>query len=204
MASTNRRTGYTIGGLVAVALLFQFFFRYQYEHLAGGQVMRIDRVTGSSCYMPCIPPTPGPTPSPPNYLNSGADYKRESDNQDQEAISLAKETATADQVVEPGSKYSWSATTTDDDGKVALATIAKYGNAWATPDPSDTNGWDRAFMTTPPPVTSASFQTKLVCYCDSKGSGWRWEVHTDTRAVYYANDNADLAKKYDLKPDATP
>jgi hypothetical protein len=39
---------------------------------------------------------------------------------------------------------------------------------------------------------------RLVCYCSAKGIGWRWEVHTDTYAVYSVNDNADLMKKYGI------
>jgi hypothetical protein len=51
----------------------------------------------------------------------------------------------------------------------------------------------------PPSLRSASFQTKLVCYCTTKGSGWRWEVHVDTGEIFYVNDNADLLKKYGIK-----
>jgi len=161
---------YALGGLVLVALAFQFFFRYEYVHLAGGHVMRIDRVTSTSCNMPC---SPAPAATSPDSDAAVADYGRQSDDEDQEAISIAQATPTASNVVANGGpNYKWSS-------QQAIPFTAK-----SIPDIS---------------VGTPAFHTRLVCYCDPKGGGWRWEVHTDTRAAYFANDNADLLKKYDLK-----
>ena len=51
-------------GIVAVALIFQLFFRYQYFSEGYG-LYRIDRLTGQGCRFPnqCYPP-PAPTPTP--------------------------------------------------------------------------------------------------------------------------------------------
>ena len=38
--------------------------------------------------------------------------------------------------------------------------------------------------------------TYVVCLCDARGTGWRWEVHLNTGEVYYVNDNANLSVKY--------
>lgn len=54
----NARAWYAIGLAAAVILAFQFFWRYQYVHLVGLRVMRIDRLTGQSCVMPCAAPSP--------------------------------------------------------------------------------------------------------------------------------------------------
>jgi hypothetical protein len=52
MKNVVQQRWYIIGGTVAAMILFQLFFRYQYLHLAGARVMRIDRLTGRSCYEP--------------------------------------------------------------------------------------------------------------------------------------------------------
>jgi len=51
-------------GLIAVALVFQLFFRYQYVRLSDS-VLRVDRLTAQSCYMPCVPASPTPMPTNP-------------------------------------------------------------------------------------------------------------------------------------------
>jgi hypothetical protein len=200
----TRNVWFSIGGLLIAAVLFQVFLHYEYIHLAGGSVMRIDRLTGTSCYMPC---TPKPTPSPFD-LNAAADYLRESDRQDQQAILLAKATSTAAKLVATvGPGYAWTARTTDGDGLRTLQIIAEGRVLPGHADPL------ADFGPTPPSqdevrawretrridVHSPSFETKLVCYCNTKRAGWRWEVHTDTREVFYVNDNSDLMKKYGIR-----
>lgn len=46
---------YSVGGLILVAAMFQLFLRYQYIHTVGVRITRIDRLTGSSCELPCKP-----------------------------------------------------------------------------------------------------------------------------------------------------
>jgi len=48
----NQRYIYWISGALALALVFQLFFRYQYLH-SGVVILRVDRLTGASCTMPC-------------------------------------------------------------------------------------------------------------------------------------------------------
>lgn len=61
------RRAWLVAAAVAVAaiVVYQFLIRYQYEHLAGGRVVRFDRLTGLSCDVtsypmnvpnPCTPP----------------------------------------------------------------------------------------------------------------------------------------------------
>jgi len=60
-ARMNTANKWVVGGLAVAALLaFQIFVRYQYVHLVGVRVMRIDRLTSTSCYMPCPDPTSSP------------------------------------------------------------------------------------------------------------------------------------------------
>jgi hypothetical protein len=61
MKNVVQQRWYILGGVVVAAILFQLFFRYQYVHLAGAEVMRIDRLTGRSCYEPCIQPRAVPS-----------------------------------------------------------------------------------------------------------------------------------------------
>jgi hypothetical protein len=185
----RRNTWYFVGGIVAAALVFQLFFHYQYVHLAGGDVMRIDRLTGSSCDMPCVPtPTPTSPPPPPTPRPfDSASYTVESDRQNERAIALAKATVSAANIIlRAGPGYTWTAATTDPEGVYTVDVIAQGEKLNST--------------FTPPDLHSASFETKLVCYCTRKGFGWRWEVHVDDGEVFYVNDNADLMKKYDITP----
>jgi hypothetical protein len=179
-----RVVAWIVGVVVAIAL-GQMFVRYDYVHLAGGHVMRIDRLASTSCYMPCLPPTPAPTATPFDPVAASEQYVRESEEQDQDAILLAKAAVTPQ--YSGGQDWEWTATTTDANGRSALAKIARGLDPWSS-------------QPTPPPITSASFQTKLVCHCAMQGKlqgiGNRWEVHTDTRTVYLIDDNADLSKKY--------
>jgi hypothetical protein len=170
-----------IGAVIGVVILLQLFGRYSYTNYHRVALERIDRLTGGVCRLPCIPPTPMPPPTPFDASAAADEYKNESEQQDQDAILLAKAASTAAGMQSDDSKYAWSA-------KLASEEQVRQGGfiAWAT--------------TTPPPANSANFATRLVCYCDSKGSGWQWEVHIDTNAVYYINDNADLMKKYGLTP----
>ncbi len=43
-------------GVVLSAAIFQLFFRYEYIHTMGNWVIRVDRLTGATCYLPCAKP----------------------------------------------------------------------------------------------------------------------------------------------------
>lgn len=197
------KTWYAVSAIVVALAAFQLFLHYQYVHLSGGYVMRIDRLTGTSCIMPCVPsppPAPTPTPTPFNGYQSAENYTLESERQDERAIVLAKGTSIAASIVATaGGGYTWTAETTDFSGSIFLdqAAKGKYQTNPLLPSVSldDAKEWKED---PPPSLHSASFQTKLVCYCTAKGFGWRWEVHVDNGEVFYVNDNADLLKKYDL------
>jgi hypothetical protein len=189
-----RQIYYWIAAVVGILAVFQFFLRYQYEHLAGGIVMRIDRLTATSCYMPCVPPakaaeSPSPTPFDPDAAE--ASFVHTDEMQNQNAILLAKNTEQGRQVDQqyPNNGYSWTAATTDSLGRGYDVDIARHKNPFS--------GDSFADLDIRPDTGAASFQTKLVCYCnDVKGVGWNWEVHTDSGSVYFVDDNADLMKKY--------
>jgi hypothetical protein len=163
---------------VAIILVFQFFFRYQYIHTVGIEVLRVDRLTGASCVLPCLPPTPTPVPTvkptpPPHYLS----------NEDQRAIAYAKAHNTSDL------RYSASYFNKDpDDFKWSVS--GRYKN----------DGTPQSFDAYVSSVSSTAYPVRLVCFCDSKDWGWRWEVHLDTGEVYDVGDNADLRLKYGIKP----
>ena len=45
---------YALAGLLAVTLVFQSFFRYEYVTTRSGHVIRIDRLKATACVMPCL------------------------------------------------------------------------------------------------------------------------------------------------------
>ncbi len=202
------QTRNVVAGGVALALVFQFFLRYEYVHLAGGRVMRIDRATGSSCFMPCTPPPPAPTPTPYDPKVAIDDFLRADEEQDQDAILLVKATAksptgtsVADLVRSTGPQFAWTAQPANSNDAAYVSALKNSQSlpalSFATPTPGSTLPPPPP-LGTPTPINLPHFQTRLACYCDPKGDGWRWEVHVDTRAVYYVNDNADLMRKYGL------
>jgi hypothetical protein len=71
--SSENRGWYIFGAVLFAGLLFQFFFRYQYVHLAGNVVMRIDRITGTSCNEPCADPEPKKEVTPPSQSSVDAE-----------------------------------------------------------------------------------------------------------------------------------
>ncbi len=224
----KNRSWYAVSVVAAIAI-FQFFLRYQYEHLAGGSVMRIDRLTASSCYMPCLPaPAPAPTEAPTSSDESAAyaGFVRIAEDQDQLAINTAKNTPEAANLMAiSAGRYSWTAKPADPLDQVVLNCARQKSGLVSLlprnfvgtecnevirvskrPNPYDPNPYDALIPNrarpgaglSPPNPGTALFQTKLVCYCDAKGFGWSWEVHTDTGKVFFVNDNADLMKKYGI------
>jgi hypothetical protein len=160
-----------IAGLLLIGAVFQLFLRYQYLHTAGLAVMRIDRVTGSSCYMPCVPFRTGTVPPilgpskvdfHPNFFDENSPEAEALANED--AISLVKAMPDAREVIagaKPDSKWS------------SVSANLGAGNPY-----SDSN------------------RVRLVRYADADGNGFYWEVHLDTRRVYFVNDDDALSARY--------
>ena len=190
-----------VGALIVVAAGFQLFFRYAYIG-SGPIVIRIDRVTGASCFMPCRPtpaPSPSPAPSPPTYAED-----------DQRAIALAQRqtTAIAIEAQHADDGYEWTAKGryTSDYARVASPEPNVFDSdapTEATPSVPRPYGWitptpePNPFLATDAPTGPASI--RVVCFCSKTGFGWRWEVHLYTREVYEINGNRDLMQRYRLQ-----
>jgi hypothetical protein len=163
---------YATAALVLAGIAFQVFLRYTYVKQNAYVTWRVDRVTGASCVLPCEG-TPSPTAQP--SVDSAvlkAQYEEKVDIVKQRAIALAKPAASV--IVYSHPDYTWR---TEGIDFGAVAAEATGFSPDSKPDP-----------------------VRLVCYCNAKGFGWRWEVHTDTREVFSVNDNTDLMKKYGIKP----
>lgn len=194
----NQRTLFYVIGTLAILIVGQMFFRYAYISDKNARVLRVDRLTGSSCYLPCIPPTPTPiptatpTPIPRNY-----------DLEDQQAIQKVKSYvgpyffSTLNYAGRDSRDFKWSV-----DGR-----YTNEGAEQSTFDPyaafvhfSPPPGIQPVVGSTEPPGPAAerAYPVRLVCYCDSKGWGVRWEVHLDTGDVFTVGDNATLMKKYGI------
>lgn len=170
----KNRPWYVVGSLFAAAFVFQFFLRYDYVHLAEGRVMRIDRLTASSCYMPCLPPkpTPMPTETPkPTPVPTRAPIAYDI----VDARIIDKMLHNASLYYPPSSQgYVW--------------------RIWGhfTPD-----GF-RGPMSNPDPFTTP---VRVVCYCNSKWTGWYWEStpaspYTLTTSEIEITGNTVLEQKY--------
>jgi hypothetical protein len=185
----NNRVWYVLGALLVAAVLFQVFFRYDYIHVDSARIVRVDRLTQASCDMPCLPP---PTAPPYDAVDS---YYRLDDafsKRNEDAVSIAKATERGQALLVnygAGEKYTW---TTRFDPEVSEFDLLKK--------PVE-NGFDLSKGEYEILMTAASDKSPvLICYCNSKGWGWRWEVHVDTRRAYSVEDDADLSKKYGITP----
>jgi hypothetical protein len=75
----DRRLWYPVLIAIGAAIIFQLFFRYSYIHTVGVRVVRVDRLTGTSCELPCNSQAPESEPSGPNQTEIDAriiDYMR--------------------------------------------------------------------------------------------------------------------------------
>jgi hypothetical protein len=207
------QTARVLVALIAVALAFQLFFRYQYIGTAP-IVMRVDRVTGASCFMPCRPtpvPSPKAAPIPPNYAED-----------DQRAIALAQRqpSAIAIEAQYANSGYEWTTEGRYTSDYVYVRSpqpnvfdaptdckpnqnpfLADCNPVSATPDIPRPYGWTTP---SPEPTNEPPAPVRVVCLCSRKGFGWRWEVHLDTREVYEVDGNRDLEERYGLHSMPTP
>jgi hypothetical protein len=189
----SRRTWYTVGGAVVAVLFFQLFIHYQYIHLAGGDVMRIDRLTGSSCHMPCLP-TPSPTPAPPPTPVPTPPPKPPQNYtlEDARAIEQVKDRgAGVSGIVYRHSQDSEWLVAGRYDNEGTPQGYPYYSGQHRTPNPSYDN--------------THAYPVRLVCYClATKKMGWYWEYHLDTGEVFTVTGNRTLELVYGFPPPTTP
>lgn len=171
---------------LSCAIVYQLFFRYEYYHYQGN-VGRIDKLTGAMCVMPCVPqPVPTDT-APPSPLPSAA-FNALFDLNVQRAIRLAQGAQNARSLLSEHPGDLWRNETPNPTVVVGLTQSQVDQVMGATP------GW-------PGPATEAPLPTTfLICLCNVKGIGFRWEAHTDTGEVFYVDDNAELMHKYGITP----
>jgi hypothetical protein len=151
--TSNRRGLYIFGAVVLAGAVFQLFFRYEYIHLSGAGVMRVDRLTKASCVLPCTEdPTPEPTPSEANSSS-------ERINTDAKIINRQREV------------YRLTYNDTNSDWKI----IGHYA-ADGTEDPSDSKATPDSGGTD----TTKTYPVRVVCYCDKNNTGYYYEVTSTT------------------------
>jgi hypothetical protein len=153
-------------GLIVLAIIFQLFLRYQYVQGGPAHVRRIDRLTGTSRFSPCLPPIYARPPSP-----------RDLRLDDHRAIQLVK-------------NYVGATFSTPAFGMYNLSTyrwliLGRYPGS-CVEGPSQNvldeivNG--RSYR------LPAGYSVRLVCYCSPKRDGWRYQVYLDTGQVLYIED----------------
>ncbi len=187
----DRRFAWAAGGLgIALAVLaaFQLFLRYEYVS-GGDRVTRIDRLTGASCQLPCTPAPPTPKPTPFDRAAALRQFDGAFAEQTQAAISAAQAYGQSIAETEGGADWKWGMDSINDPSLATRARDAR--NAVAT---------DRAV----PADALQQTAVRLVCFCDDRGSGYRWEVNTLSDRVSFVNDNADLTKRYHLGTSDVP
>lgn len=166
----------SVAAIVVLALAYFIAFRFQYIHVEGYRVMRVDHLTGETCEVGV------------NTLTNQNGCDAPSEEQKQSlAISLAKDDATS-RGIAPGeaTAYLWEA---DDALAAATAANSANGDDDASPIPAMANVNEDTFA-----------DVYIVCYCDAKNDGWRWEVHIPTRQALYVSSDKVLSARYGLKP----
>lgn len=149
--SSNSKGWAVAGGIAALAIIFQVFFRYEYLHLEGGRIDRIDRLTQQVCTMGANP-----------LLVSNACTEATEQQKEDYAISLAQAAGSTGVVTDDQVWRADLASTQVSDG----STVAD--------------------------------DTYLICHCDPKGTGWRWEVRLSTKEAISVTKDSPLSKRYGL------
>lgn len=168
------------GIVIAVILVYQLFFRYQYIERSYG-ITRIDRLSGTSCRLPCTPTpaTPEPTPFRP-------------ETEDAAAIELAKAASGASYLESLHPDYEWY---------VIEITNSTADRVYSYYDPEK-----KQFTTTPDPESTDDYRdirTRLICLCNKKAWGYHWEVDMQNSAVYRVEGNGTLEAKWGFTTSAT-
>lgn len=206
----SRRRWYTIGGAAVAALFFQVFVHYQYVHLAGGYVMRIDRLTGSSCYMPCVS-TPAPTNAPPQPTASTGNNLWGGTSASQRGGTSILSGA-LDGQTSPAPQATSVSFTASDNSAIQIArtfgeaasyyerlhpdwewtVITRYSNDYAD---YDTAAVDPKAGEAP----ERGYPIREVCYCTTHDLGYYYEVHLDSDRVFTILGNKTLEVRYRVR-----
>jgi hypothetical protein len=170
-----------LGAVLAAAVLFHWFFRYQYVE-AGTRVMRIDRLTGASCLMPCHRLiTALTTPSPGSEVETDAqlvDYMR----------------------------TTYGLSHQEDEGE-EWRVIGHFDND-GNPEPGFTakqlDEMQKGLLTPPPQTT---YSVRVVCFCDGQNVGDYYEVRPTEYGSFSAMEisgNSVLEQKYEISTASSP
>lgn len=183
MKPTKRIWQFVIG-LAVVALGYQLFFRYSYTPI-GNTSMRLDRLTGTLCIMPCYTSASARS-NAVAQATYDASVEQVSEQIDQRAISIAQQSPEAamfqpppspDGVPMPPLPVHWAVDTSF--------------NPMPPPPPTDPSQDTTRYV-----LQSPGFQTRLVCATAPSGKEWCWEVHVDTGDAIFVNNSSYLKQKY--------
>jgi hypothetical protein len=155
-----------IVGLIVLGIIFQLFFRYQYLQDGRAHVIRIDRLTRTSRYLPCLPPAFAAPPSPHDIAL-----------EDQRAVQLVKLYARPSFSTRAFGMYDLSTYRWTVSGRYPGSCVEEH-----TRNLMDeiVNGHSYRLP--------AGYSVRLVCYCNPKRNGWRYQVRLDTGQVLYLED----------------
>jgi hypothetical protein len=188
---------YTVGGIILALFLFQTLFRYEYTKMNRDRMVRIDRLTGTACNVPCLP-TPEPAPEPTStpfdrYIYIQA-FQDAYDDEKLAAIQDAKNAPMMDGIRASNvlTGYTWKTNPGFDSTQSQISDDGAIPDPKKTPLCSDDCVQNRYSIDKLP-------KTLEVRYQNDKGLGWSWEWHRDSHAVYFVGENADLIKKYGYK-----
>ena len=153
-----------------LVVIYHLGFRYQYFS-RGDEITRLDRLTSSTCVMPCKPMSKYELESALNKLF---------DERVQSAIALAKASPDAPSIHD--NQHEWMSFT------------------WRSfIDPFAKN--DEVYADIGKPIDAQVNTVFEICYCTTTKdkSGQFYEVDVAKHIVAYANDNSALMKKFQIK-----
>jgi hypothetical protein len=182
--------------LVLIAI-FQLFFRYQYieQYLklgesSGTRITRIDRLTGASCVMPCTYAPARTTPAPATTNPEPTATPQMQDQADAKIIDYLRHTVVIPLAAEQRTRYRWrimghyTPSGQEESGRAVVGT--------PEPDANIYSHWESAI------TPEGKFYVRLVCYCDSTGSGWYYEYDPRINEKMEVIGNEVLERKYHL------
>jgi hypothetical protein len=184
------RVVYILIGLSVFSFIFQTMLRYSYVKQNFG-VTRIDRLTGNSCELPCLPQTI---------------KEHNFDKDDEEAIEAVKRSYGNPADLPPPNVFDENAT--PNPWNEAVGKIAPFQNGhkylWRIWLRVSTDGHIYSPDNMPSDTSANDFPIRLVCYCyindhnNKNAIGTFWEYNRNATGPVPVSDNAMLRKKYNI------
>jgi hypothetical protein len=162
--------------IIIIVVVFQLFFRYQYVG-SGRDLMRVDRLTEASCFMPCALPTRAAPKIGKPALElieiPGVPELRDERQDNLRAWDILRQNPAYETYADRARDAYWA--------PVGIYVGGPFDASGKLHSESDVH----------------VYPYRLVCICNENNRGYWFEINIETGSAELVNDSANLAIKYD-------